>query len=279
MLRALVRAKAPDAEARLAERLKSEDVTVRATAATLLGEMKAAGASPALATAYETARADAVYDARAAALEALVALRAPGIAERVQEVLEDRDWAMRVKARTLLRQLDPASTAEAARPAPIRLERAVYDTLAAPAVSPRVFVDTRRGSIEIALLVNEAPITCHNFITLAAKGFYNGLRIHRVVADFVVQDGDPRGDGSGGPGYAIRDELNEQPYLRGTVGMALDWADTGGSQFFITHSPQPHLDAKYTVFGHVVKGMEIVDQLQVGDVIDRVRVWDGVTMR
>ncbi len=102
--------------------------------------------------------------------------------------------------------------------------------------------------------------------TLARKGFFNGLQIHRVVPNFVVQDGDPRGDGEGGPGYTIRDELNERPYLRGTVGMALDWRDTGGSQFFITHSPQPHLDARYTVFGHVVNGMEVVDRIQQGDV-------------
>jgi cyclophilin family peptidyl-prolyl cis-trans isomerase len=92
-----------------------------------------------------------------------------------------------------------------------------------------------------------------------------------------VQDGDPRGDGEGGPGHSIRDELNERPYLRGTVGMALDWRDTGGSQFFITHSPSPHLDARYTVFGRVVNGMEIVDRIRVGDVIQRVRVWDGKT--
>ena len=84
-------------------------------------------------------------------------------------------------------------------------------------------------------------------MALARKGFFNGLQIHRVVPNFVVQDGDPRGDGEGGPGYTIRDELNERPYLRGTVGMALEWRDTGGSQFFITHSPQPHLDARYTV--------------------------------
>jgi cyclophilin family peptidyl-prolyl cis-trans isomerase len=91
----------------------------------------------------------------------------------------------------------------------------------------------------------------------------------------VIQDGDPRGDGGGGPGYTIRDELNERPYLRGAVGMALDGPDTGGSQFFITHSPQPHLDAKYTVFGRVVKGMDVVDRIQQLDVIQRVRVWDG----
>ena len=77
-----------------------------------------------------------------------------------------------------------------------------------------------------------------------------------------MQDGDPRGDGEGGPGYTIRDELNERPYLRGTVGMALSWKDTGGSQFFITHSPQPHLDGRYTAFGHVVNGMDVVDRVQ-----------------
>ena len=96
-----------------------------------------------------------------------------------------------------------------------------------------------------------------------------------MVANFVVQYGDPRGDGEGGPGYTIRDELNHRPYLRGTVGMALSGRDTGGSQFFITHSPQPHLDANYTVFGHVVNGIEFLDRIKPGDVIQRIRVWDG----
>ena len=96
------------------------------------------------------------------------------------------------------------------------------------------------------------------------------------MPNFVVQTGDPRGDGEGGPGYTIRDELNERPYLRGTVGMALDWADTGGSQFFITHSPQPHLDAKYTVFGRVIAGMDVVDRIRAGG-CDRggCGIWDG----
>jgi cyclophilin family peptidyl-prolyl cis-trans isomerase len=116
-----------------------------------------------------------------------------------------------------------------------------------------------------------------NFVALARRGFFNGIAIHRVVPDFVVQDGDPRGDGEGGPGYTIRDEINMRPYLRGTLGMALDWEDTGGSQFFITHSPQPHLDGRYTVFGHVVEGMDVVDRMVQGDVVRRVRIWDGVS--
>ena len=110
---------------------------------------------------------------------------------------------------------------------------------------------------------------------LAREGFFDGLSFHRVVPNYVVQGGDPRHDSEGGPGYTLRDELNELPYLRGTVGMALDWRDTGGSQFFITHSPQPHLDGRYTAFGRVVAGMEVVDALRPGDRILRILVWDG----
>ena len=129
--------------------------------------------------------------------------------------------------------------------------------------------------MQIELAILDAPLTVRSFTELARAGFFDGTAIHRVVANFVVQDGDPRGDGEGGPGYTIRDEINQRPYLRGAVGMALDWADTGGSQFFITHSPQPHLDGRYTVFGQVIDGMEVVDALERGDVIRRVRVWDG----
>ena len=152
-----------------------------------------------------------------------------------------------------------------------------WQALVVPRFSPRAFIDTDKGTVELELAVLDAPLTVNNFITLARKGFYNGIAIHRVVPDFVVQDGDPRGDGEGGPGYTIRDEINQRPYLRGTVGMALDWQDTGGSQFFITHSPQPHLDGRYTVFGYVVDGMDVVDRLVPGDVVQRVRVRDGVS--
>jgi cyclophilin family peptidyl-prolyl cis-trans isomerase len=145
-----------------------------------------------------------------------------------------------------------------------------------PQVSPMAYIDTEKGMIQIELAVLDAPRTVTNFVALARKNFLGGTPFHRIVPNFVVQDGDPRGDGEGGPGYTIRDEINQRPYLRGTVGMALDWEDTGGSQFFITHTPQPHLDGRYTVFGRVVAGLEVVDQLRQWDQIRTVRVWDGV---
>jgi cyclophilin family peptidyl-prolyl cis-trans isomerase len=105
------------------------------------------------------------------------------------------------------------------------------------------------------------------------------MPIHRVVPALVVQAGDPRGDGEGGPGFTLPGELNPTPYLRGTMGMALDWRDTGGSQWFITLTPQPHLDAKYTAFGHVVAGADVLDGLAQWDTIRGIRVWDGVEFK
>jgi cyclophilin family peptidyl-prolyl cis-trans isomerase len=180
----------------------------------------------------------------------------------------------------LFRDQGIADSATAIRPAPVRpMDEATRQTLVAPQFSPHAFIQLDRGTIELELAITDAPLTVANFIELARKDFFNGIAIHRVVPDFVIQDGDPRGDGEGGPGYTIRDELNQLPYLRGTVGMALDWKDTGGSQFFITHSPQPHLDARYTTFGRVVNGIELVDRIQPGDVIRRVQIWDGTTLR
>jgi cyclophilin family peptidyl-prolyl cis-trans isomerase len=114
-----------------------------------------------------------------------------------------------------------------------------------------------------------------SFVRLAVSGFYNGLTFHRVVPNFVVQGGDPRGDGWGGPGYSIRSELGTARYERGTVGMASSGKDTEGCQFFITHSAQPHLDGRYTIFAVVERGMDVVDALQIGDRILSVIVQDG----
>ena len=178
----------------------------------------------------------------------------------------------------MLKEFDPATDAAIRiRPAPTtwKGDTDAAERVVNPAVSTQITIETDRGTIQLELAVLDAPLTVENFVSLARKGFFDGLAIHRVVPNFVIQAGDPRGDSEGGPGYTIRDELNQHPYLRGTVGMALDWADTGGSQFFIAQSPQPHLDAKYTVFGRVIAGMDVVDEIQQGDVMRRVRVWDG----
>jgi cyclophilin family peptidyl-prolyl cis-trans isomerase len=204
-----------------------------------------------------------------------------GGAEAIEGVrlgLADKDWAVRVRAAEHLKKLDGAADVSSMRPAPASSipEMAPIDTLIAPQYSPQAYIDTSKGTIQFELAVLDAPRTVANFVALVRRNYFRGVQLHRVVPDFVVQDGDPRGDGEGGPGYTIRDEINQRPYLRGTVGMALDWADTGGSQFFITHSPQPHLDGRYTVFGQVIAGMDVVDRLQQWDTIDRIRVWDGV---
>ena len=279
VLRAMARMKVPDVPELLLERIKDLDFGMRATAADLLGDLKPSGGAEALRAAYKAGLPDLAYDARAAALEALAAYGAAEANETLKAALADSEWAVRLKAAELLDKLEPGGAhRQAMRPAPGTPPAAYSDPMViGPSTSPHVFIETSKGNIEFELAVLDAPQTSRNFMNLARKGFFNGLSIHRVVPNFVVQGGDARGDGSGGPGYTIRDELNDRPFLRGTVGMALSWKDTGGSQFFIMHSPAPHLDAKYTVFGHVVAGMEVVDQIQQGDVIQRVRVWDGKT--
>ncbi|RMG68639.1 MAG: hypothetical protein D6715_01765 [Calditrichaeota bacterium] len=137
---------------------------------------------------------------------------------------------------------------------------------------PRVRLVTNRGNIDLELRPDKAPVTVANFLYLARQGFYNGIYFHRVVPGFVVQAGDPRGDGWGGPGYAIPCEYNDLTYQRGVVGMAHAGKDTGGSQFFITHLPQPHLNGRYTAFGRVVAGMEVVDSLMVYDQIKEIQI-------
>lgn len=277
----LVTLKTPGIDEILLAHVKHGDAGIRAAAARAIGQVKLAAGPAALREAFKAAQADAGGDARDAALTALAQYGMADAGEFVKAALADRDWALRLKAATLLRTLDPtAETVQSIRPAP-GVPIAPYDApaLVAPTVSPHVFLETAKGTIEIELAVLDAPQTAQNFIALARKGYFNGLQVHRVVPNFVVQDGDPRGDGSGGPGYTIRDELNDRPFVRGTVGMALSGPDTGGSQFFIMHSPAPHLDAKYTVFGHVVNGMEVVDRIQQLDVIQRVRVWDGKDLR
>jgi cyclophilin family peptidyl-prolyl cis-trans isomerase/HEAT repeat protein len=134
-----------------------------------------------------------------------------------------------------------------------------------PFDAPRIRCVTPRGEFVIALNGEIAPNTCAVFLDLIGKGYFNDLNFHRVVPDFVVQGGDPRGDGWGGPGYTIRSEWSRARYKRAAVGIAHDGKDTGGSQFFVTLSEQPNLNGRYTIFGEVVEGMEVVDLIEVGD--------------
>jgi cyclophilin family peptidyl-prolyl cis-trans isomerase len=281
VLAGLVTAKAPGVDRILLDRLKADDFVVRAAAANGLADLKAPAAVPALVEAYRATNGDSTYVPRAAMLVALNRIDPMAARPLLEEALKDRDWAVRVRAAALLGEqgVPAAPVAASMRPAPPGrpIEESERQTLLNPAFSPHAYIETDRGIIEIELAIVDAPLTVANFIALARKDFFNGIAIHRVVADFVVQGGDPRGDGEGGPGYTIRDEINERPYVRGTVGMALDWEETGGSQFFITHSPQPHLDGRYTVFGHVVEGMGVVDQIQPWDIVRRVRIRDGTT--
>ena len=131
----------------------------------------------------------------------------------------------------------------------------------------RAAIETDKGVIELELYPQHAPKTVNNFVFLAREGFYNGIYFHRVISDFMIQGGDPTGTGRGGPGYKFEDEVKENPlkHKAGVISMANAGPNTNGSQFFITHSPQPHLNGRHTVFGKVMSGQEVVDKIQQND--------------
>jgi cyclophilin family peptidyl-prolyl cis-trans isomerase/HEAT repeat protein len=278
-LRALVELGAEGMGAVLTERLQAADLGLRMAAIDGLVALGERGAVPALVATLEAAADDPTYLVLAAALGAIDALDPDAARPLLEAALADPRWPVRLRAAELLRERG-VEAETSVDPAPVwggpALGDAARAALLSPPFSPLAYLETPRGNIEVELAILDAPLTVASFMALARDGFFDGLTLHRVVPDFVVQGGDPRGDGIGGPPYTIRDEINQRPYLRGTVGMALDWADTGGSQFFITHSPQPHLDGAYTVFGRVVAGLEILDLLQPHDRLISVRIWDGI---
>ncbi len=143
-----------------------------------------------------------------------------------------------------------------------------------PKKTYRVVMQTNRGDMELELHPEHAPKTVNNFVFLIREGYYDGVSFHRVIDDFVIQGGDPTGTGRGGPGYKFEDELAGNPlkHERGVISMANAGPHTNGSQFFVTHSPQPHLDGKHTVFGKVVQGLEVVDAIRPGDKMEKLTV-------
>ncbi len=136
----------------------------------------------------------------------------------------------------------------------------------------KAIIETDKGNIVLELFEDDAPNTVANFEKLINDGFYNGLKFHRIIPNFMIQGGCPLGNGTGGPGYKIKCEINPRKHQKGTLSMAHAGKDTGGSQFFITHSPQPHLDGVHTVFGQVIEGMDVVNKMKQGDVMKKVTV-------
>ncbi|HEX4620881.1 MAG TPA: peptidylprolyl isomerase, partial [Myxococcaceae bacterium] len=249
-LNALAENGSPAALEQVRALISGKDLVLAAAAARAAGKMGDAAALPSI-----------------RALAAMVP-RSPDLAENVADAfaaLKPKDPGPEVQA--WLKASSAHVRSQAARV--LNVEPARIEGSAAPKLSPpagaALSIETERGPIRIELDGDAAPRTAVNLFRLAKRGFFKGLTFHRVVPDFVVQGGDPRGDGEGGPGYNIRCEINERPYVRGAVGMALSGKDTGGSQFFIATSPQPHLEGRYTVFGHVASGMEVVDALMEGD--------------
>ena len=280
VLRSLAAVRASGLDAVLLNHLSGETAAVRETAARLLGDTGGPRAVEFLAGAYRDEANAASPAVRAAVVDALARIGGGPALETLREALDDPDWAARVRAaERLAGPGGPDDPAREIRSSPLPQPLGSYEApeLVQPSVSPHVYVDTDRGTIQIELAVNEAPLTCGHFMRLARSGFYDGVVVDEVTADGVVHAGDPGSRAEGGPGYRVRDEIGPRPHLRGTVGLALAGADTGSSGFFITASPQPRLDGRRPVFGAVVAGMDVVDRLQRGDVIHSVRVWDGRT--
>jgi len=288
VLRALTLSNPSDMLQTLQAEMSNSDVFVRATVAELLGEIASAETSApetraAITATFVEALAPALKDeepdAALAILAALNLTTAPNANAAIESALTAGDYLVRRRAATLLdaRASKNSSGSEsfAARVSMLVSQYTAADYARAVARAKKrvqAVVTTDKGAFTIELLPDAAPLTVDNFVTLAAKGFFNNVSVHRVVPNFVMQTGDPRGDGNGGPGYQIRCEINTVPYTRGAIGMALSGKDTGGSQWFVTHSPQPHLDGGYTVFARVTEGMNTVDAIVRGDRIREVRV-------
>ena len=283
VLEALRQARGSDSLDTLRRNLDHPDLAVRAAAADNVAALGAEGLEAQLHEAWKRGLGDGELEARLSAVKALEA-QADEAAQAVLTEIAAADPSRAVRARAA-----DALQALGVVPVPdpgieeIDLPAADYRSAMAPLYplpgvslyTPRAFLTTRHGVVEIQLDLLEAPLTSASFVRLARRGFYDGLAFHRVVPGFVIQGGDPRGDGYGGPGYALRGEVTRLPFARGSVGMADAGPDTGGSQFFVTLAAQPHLDGRYTRFGSVVSGLEVLDRIRPGDVIERIEVWTG----
>ncbi|HET7040951.1 MAG TPA: peptidylprolyl isomerase, partial [Gemmatimonadales bacterium] len=269
----------PDPELVAAARaaLGRPDPMVRSVSADILGRAAAGRDVPALVAAFHRARTDSFPDAALSALGALAAI-AHGPDSLAARGFLTTEPAPRDPLLKAWAEGSWPSLADRWGPSrPIVTGRALDDYralarryLVGPdsVANPKVIIEiVDRGNVPVQLFGSDAPLTVANFLRLVDQHYFDGLRWHRVVPNFVVQTGDPRGDGSGGPGWAIRDEINRRRYAAGYVGMALSGPDTGGSQWFITLAPEPHLDGTYTIFGRITGGSTYLARVTQGDVI------------
>ena len=274
---------APDSDADLLARartlLEHQDPAVRSVAADLLARHPDPVDVDRLMAAYRRGAGDAFNDARLSAVAALAAIAAAGTTGRLRVASafvsgspKPDDYLVR---RLATEKIPEAADAWGTAEGPIATGktdadyRDVVRRYLLPALrgqpNPTVTIELERGALTLELLPSQAPLTVAAFLALVDRHYFDGERWHRVVPNFVAQAGDPRGDGWGGPGTVMRDEVNPMRYSVGTVGMALSGPDTGGSQFFITHSAQPHLDGTYTIFARVSSDVRVVRQIAQGD--------------
>lgn len=252
--------------------LASDDLSVRGSAVGALETIGGAEVVDPLIACYRNSTKREHVEVKEAIVDALAKIEDDRVNPFLLEACRDVQPSVRAKAVKALRARNQEVPADIPPPPPPEvsplLDRALA-LLGKPA--PEVEIVTSKGTMRAVLDPEAAPIHVANFLDLVGKKFYDNLRWHRVVPNFVIQGGDPRGDGWGDPGYSIRDEISDRHYLRGTIGMPKAGKDTGGCQIFIMHSPAPHLDGRYTIFGQVTEGLDVIDQIEVGDTILRIR--------
>jgi len=264
-----------DARSKLQAFLADQDLGLRLAAVLALGEMPAPEDLPLLVRAYETSSGDIAPEIRFNVLRVAARADPEGALELLRRGCDDpRPFVRRVAAEEYTRVAGHAPEGVAAHePAAPATGRPLptFDR------NPVAVVETTRGTMTFELFGDEAPIHVHNFVTLAGRGAYDGRIFHRVVPDFVIQGGDYRGDGNGGTTWrgadSLREEIGPRKYVRGSLGMPRNEdPDSGGSQLFVTHRPTPHLDGRYTIFGELREGFDVLDAIEVGDRILAVRV-------
>jgi cyclophilin family peptidyl-prolyl cis-trans isomerase/HEAT repeat protein len=257
--------------------LENRDNGLRLAALLSLAEMAVAGDMPALVQLYRTSRGEIGPEVRFNCVRVAQKISPQAPSPVAELALNDEDAFVRAVARQVYRSLDAPvpqfEPAAAAAQATVPVPGVDFPTYTR---NPQVEVRTTRGPMVFELFPAEAPVHVHNFLELAKRGVYDGLTFHRVVQDFVVQGGDPRGDGNGGTswrGGSLRQEIGPRKYVRGSLGMPRNEdPDSGGGQLFVTHRPTPHLDGRYTIFGELVAGGPVLDAIEVGDKILSVRV-------